>query len=200
MPLSLVSYLKRPIPGLSGLEWEAYYDSQSDSDQSIKDTLEAFSKVAKIKGISLEDAMALIQEMEKAKTDGQNTSSLVLQNADIIPVLEEINLAQAKRQRKNQYSIAKIIVQSRLKPLFFIDNEKELKDYEIELTKDELSKLKEIRPHERLQSKLQGDIVSRLFGMLPESLIVEVQDFAFSEISTGQDSNAAEDKETDPLS
>lgn len=200
MPLSLVSYLKRPIPGLSGLEWEAYYDSQSDSDQSIKDTLEAFSKVAKIKGISLEDAMALIQEMEKAKTDGQNTSSLVLQNADIIPVLEEINLAQAKRQRKNQYSIAKILVQSRLKPLFFIDNEDELKDYEIELTKDELSKLKEIRPHERLQSKLQGDIVSRLFGMLPESLIVEVQDFAFSEISTGQDSSVDEDKETDPLS
>lgn len=199
--LDIVKYLERRFKGLTGQEWEEYHANYLANEQTAVDKLKPIVKVAESKGISVKEALDLVNSLQSANTEDESKAiDLISENLDILPVLEQLKTDESIRKSKQQYAMAKILMRSRLGYLFWAENRDELADYEIFLSDDDLKMLEKMKPYERMTSSLQTELVEQLTAMLPEvkgKFILAVQSFAMRQIAS--DSEPEEDKEADPL-
>ena len=199
MKIDIVSYLRRPFPGFNGLEWNAYYEYAYLDQSEVMAQLEMAQKVADIKDIGIGDAITVLLNLR----DPDN-KELLAEHFDLLPIVAELTARQKVQAGRKRNDMAKIVMRSRLKPIFWEENKDVLAELEIEISDEKLDILRSIKPSERIDNKTQCELVEELIKVLPSSLVDPIGEFALIDFE-GKDESAIEketseaDKETDPL-
>ena len=199
MTFDIVSYLKRPFPGFSGLEWDEYYEYAYSEEDSTKVMLEVAKDIAEEKGIEFTAAIQLLLDLETGKN-----RSLLAENFDLVPKLSRIQSQQKIKQASKRNEIAAIVMRSRLDSLFWKENKDVLASLGFEMSGDEFEIVSTLTPATRIKNQTQRALVQRLLDLLPSSLIKSVQAFAELDINEGEEITVEKDdseveNETDPL-
>lgn len=199
MTFDIVSYLKRPFPGFSGLEWDEYYEYAYSGEDSTKVMMEVARGIAEDKGIAFTDAIQLLLDLESGKN-----KKLLAENFDLVPKLSQIQSQQKIKQASKRNEIAAIVMRSRLDSLFWKENKDVLASLGFEMSGDELEIVSTLTPATRIKNQTQRALVQRLLDLLPSSLIKSVQAFAELDINEGEEITVEKDdseveNETDPL-